>query len=84
MTTTKQQERDALKKGTEAAEEDTVWSVSARILRKDIHGYKLEISTIEYQMLTPEEKQKRDEENAKFAAEQEERRKRLGRSPRAD
>lgn len=68
----------ALESGKEAANVDTVWSVAARILRKDVSGYKAEISEIEYQLMSPAEKKKYDEANAKFQAEQEERRKRLG------
>ena len=37
----------ALKAGATAAEEDTVWSVAARILRRDIRQYRAEIYEIE-------------------------------------
>ncbi len=72
---------DALEAGQSSAEADTVWSVAARILRRDIRDYQAEISDIECQMMTPAQREARAAAEAAWQAEQEERRKRLGRVP---
>lgn len=70
----------ALESGTAEAEADTVWSIAARIIYKDIHAYRKEIAEIKYQAMTPAERKKVDEAREKFAAEQADRRLRLGKT----
>lgn len=70
----------ALESGRADAEADTVWSVAAHILRKEIRAYELEISELQYLAMTPAQREEKAKAEAAWQAEQDERRKRLGRN----
>lgn len=68
---------EALESGVQSAEADTVWSVAARILRRDVSGYRAGIAAIQDENMTPEQRKEKEAAEAKWQAEQDERRKRL-------